>query len=65
MSTGLTDLLLARAAVIETLTPENHRHCNCREEINAGEWDNGHKVRACLAAIRTTRALVAKVEGAA
>ena len=44
-------LPLARQAVKETLSPENHLRCNCREEIDAGKWDNGHKVKACLRAM--------------
>lgn len=40
---------LAREAVKSTLTPERHKRCRCREEIDAGEWDKGHKVRACIA----------------
>ncbi len=51
------DLLLARQCVIETLKPEDHRRCNCREKIAAGEWDNGHKVRIALAAIKRGREL--------
>lgn len=49
------DLLLARTAVLETLTPKNHMRCHCRDEIAAGEWDNGHKVRAVFWALKARK----------
>ena len=49
------DLQIARKAVTETLTPDRHMRCNCREEIERGEWDKGHKIQACLRAIHLTR----------
>lgn len=46
------DLLLeARQIVKATLTPDRHSRCNCREEIDAGEWDKGQKIRATLAGL--------------
>lgn len=51
------DLVEARQVVIDTLAPENHARCNCREEIANGGWDSGQKVRASLAAIKRGREL--------
>lgn len=51
----------ARRIVKETLNPERHKRCRCRDEIDAGEWDNGHKVRIALAAIMETQEACAKV----
>lgn len=45
-------LIEAREIVKTTLTPERHRRCNCRDEIDMGKWDSGQKVRAALAALR-------------
>ena len=45
-------LLQARAAVKATLSPDSHARCNCRKEIDAGEWDAGHKVRAVMHGLR-------------
>lgn len=45
-------LVEAREIVKATLTPERHKNCNCREEIDAGDWDDRHSVRAALAALR-------------
>lgn len=45
-------LVEAREIVKETLTPENHKRCDCRGEIDRGEWDRGQKVRAALAALK-------------
>lgn len=55
------ELALARKMVKRTLSPSRHTRCNCRAEIDAGEWDNGHKVRIALAAIRETTELSAKL----
>ena len=51
------DLIEAREIVKATLVPESHARCDCREKIDAGEWDRGHKVRATLAAIKRGREL--------
>ncbi|KPH65788.1 hypothetical protein ADT71_09630 [Novosphingobium sp. ST904] len=51
------DLFEAREIVKATLAQDSHRRCNCREKINAGEWDEGQKVRAALAGIKRGRAL--------
>jgi len=51
------DLLDAREIVKATLAPDSHRACNCREAIDAGDWDKAQKVRAALAGIRRGRAL--------
>lgn len=51
------DLLEARNIVKATLTEQSHRGCNCRAQIDAGKWDDGHKVRATLAGIRRGREL--------
>lgn len=53
------DLIEAREIVKATLTEGNHKRCNCRSEIDAGEWDNGQKVRATLAGIKRGRELAA------
>ncbi|MGU3316304.1 hypothetical protein ACLBWH_12205 [Sphingomonas sp. M6A6_1c] len=53
------DLPLARQIVIDTLDPESHRRCDCRDKIAAGEWDRGQKVRIALAAFAKFRTLVA------
>ena len=45
-------LVEAREIVKATLTPERHKRCNCRQEIDAGKWDDGQKVRATLAGIK-------------
>ena len=45
-------LIEARGIVKATLTPKNHTGCSCREDIDAGKWDNGQKVRASLAALK-------------
>lgn len=45
------DRRAAREIVKATLTPEDHRRCNCREKIDAGLWDGGQKVRAALVGI--------------
>ena len=49
------DLIAAREIVKATLTLDSHRRCNCREHIDAGEWDAGQKVRATLAGIKHGR----------
>lgn len=51
------DLIEAREIVKATLTPGSHTRCNCRAEIDAGGWDDGHQVRATLAGIKRGRAL--------
>lgn len=51
------DLIEAREIVKATLTPENHRNCICRGNIDAGYWNDGHKVRATLAGIKRGKAL--------
>ncbi len=51
------DLIEAREIVKATLTPENHKHCNCRQEIDSGAWDAGQKVRAAAEGIRRGRLL--------
>jgi hypothetical protein len=45
-------LIEAREIVKATLSPDRHSRCNCREKIAAGEWDEGQKVQASLAALR-------------
>jgi hypothetical protein len=52
-----SDMLLAREIVKETLDPANHAYCDCRREIDRGEWDKGQKVRAALAALRRGKAI--------
>jgi hypothetical protein len=49
----MTDKLLleAREIVKATLSPEEHKRCNCRAEIDAGYWDNGQKIRIALTAL--------------
>ena len=49
------DLILAREIVKATLLFEEHRQCNCREEIDRGEWDKGQKIRAALYGIYVGR----------
>ena len=44
-------LIEAREIVKSTLTESSHKRCNCRAEIDAGEWDKGQKIRASLAAL--------------
>lgn len=56
------DLIQARAIVKETLDPRSHTRCRCREEIDAGGWDGGHKVRAALAGIKRGRLLARTCE---
>lgn len=56
------DLPLARQIVIDTLEPENHLRCNCRDKIAAGEWDRGQKVRIALAALAYSRSPVAETD---
>lgn len=51
------ELIEAREIVKATLTPENHKTCNCREQIDAGEWDSGQKVRAAAEGLRRGRLL--------
>lgn len=51
------DLIEAREIVKAMIDPVSHKRCNCRAEIDAGEWDRGHKVRATLAGIKRGRAL--------
>ncbi|CCW15783.1 hypothetical protein EBBID32_1110 [Sphingobium indicum BiD32] len=51
------DIIQAREIVKATLNPDSHKRCNCRAEIDAGQWDRGHKVRASLAGIKRGRAL--------
>lgn len=51
------DIIEAREIVKATLKPGSHRGCNCRTDIDAGRWDDGHKVRATLAGIKRGRAL--------
>lgn len=46
-------LIEARAIVAATLTPANHKGCHCRDEIAAGKWDSGQKVRIALKALAT------------
>lgn len=46
---------MARRIVKATLRPDRHERCNCREEIDRGAWDNGHPMKAALAAIIETR----------
>lgn len=58
-ATAESDIIEARGIVKATLTPENHERCNCRQEIDAGEWDRGQKVRAALAGIQRGRVLAA------
>ena len=58
------ELALARKMVKRTLSPSRHTRCNCRAEIDAGEWDNGHKVRIALAAIVETTERAVKVADA-
>lgn len=50
------DLLAARDIVKATLDPDSHKRCHCRDEIDAGRWDRGQKVRATIAGIRYGRA---------
>lgn len=53
------DLIEARQIVKATLTPGSHRRCNCRAEIDAGDWDDFQKIRATLAGIKRGRELAA------
>jgi len=50
------DLVLAREAVKNTLNPVDHKRCDCRAKIDAGEWDDRHIMRATLAAIKRASA---------
>ena len=50
------DLIAARDIVKATLDPDSHKRCHCRDEIDAGRWDRGQKVRATIAGIRYGRA---------
>ncbi len=45
-------LIEAREIVKAGLSERSHAKCNCRSEIDAGNWDNGGKVRAALTGIR-------------
>ncbi len=45
-------LIEARKIVKAGLSERSHAKCNCRKEIDAGEWDNGGKVKAALAGIK-------------
>lgn len=45
-------LIEAREIVKATLSERSHSKCNCRTEIDAGKWDNGHKMVATVAALR-------------
>lgn len=51
------DLIEARSIVKMTLSPNNHTGCNCRQEIDAGSWDSGQRVRAAFAGIKRGRIL--------
>lgn len=55
-------LIAAREIVKATLTPENHKRCNCRKEIDAGGWDKGQKVRIALTALEAHDATKAEFE---
>ncbi|MFQ3894571.1 hypothetical protein [Sphingobium sp. R-7] len=51
------DIIEAREIVKATLDAQSHKACNCRAEIDAGQWDRGHKVRSTLAGIKRGRML--------
>ena len=51
-SSELRLLLEAREIVKAALSPENHQRCNCRAEIDAGDWDNRMPMRVALTALR-------------
>lgn len=42
----------AREIVKATLTPDRHMRCDRRSEIDLGQWDDGQKIRAALAALK-------------
>lgn len=45
-------LLEAREIVKEILDPIRHAKCNCRAEIDEGDWDHKNAIRATLVALR-------------
>lgn len=51
------DLIEAREIVKATLDPQSHKACHCRDQIEAGEWDNVRWLIATLAGIKRGRAL--------
>ena len=45
-------LLEARQIVKAGLKFGNHSKCHCADEIDAGKWDNGGKIRAALGGLQ-------------